>query len=271
MEFLLVDGHVHLHDCFPTAAFLEHAASNLAIAAERIGADANWAGCLLLAERSGEAYVPRLLEAGPGTRHWQIRMHREQGTVEASRSDGVRLFLIVGKQAATRVGLEVLALGTTSEIPDGMPLEETIAAAAAADALPVLPWGVGKWWFDRGRYVLETLERMQATGLMLGDNAARPRWTPPPIAFLRARARGVPILPGTDPLPLAAQVRQAGRYGFILRVEGPLDRPAEAVKRGVRAMTTQPGTFGRRGGVLDVWRSQVDLRRSRRGGTSATP
>jgi hypothetical protein len=95
---------------------------------------------------------------------------------------------------------------------------------------------------------------------MLGDNAGRPRgWATPPH-FRRAMAMGMPVLPGSDPLPVAGA--EAGIGGFGCLLDGRLDpvRPAEDLRARLFRLRGQPVTIGRRKGVGAVVAEQIALR-----------
>ena len=80
----------------------------------------------------------------------------------AIRPGTLPVLVIAGRQIVSAERIEVLALGTRTQIPDGQPLAATIDAVRADGALAVLPWGFGKWWGARGRMVDAYLET--ATG-----------------------------------------------------------------------------------------------------------
>ncbi len=247
---VLVDAHVHLYDCFPLAAFLDGAAANFAAAAARRGLEGPPAGVLLLAEGAGEGALERLERAvgGEVPTGWRLRALPEAGSLAAERADGARLVLVAGRQAAAAEGVEVLALACRAEIPDGEPLAATLAAARAAGALPVVPWGAGKWWRGRGRLVAAAVEREDPADFFLGDSGGRPRLARRPALFERAARRGIRVLPGSDPLPFARHARRAGSTGFALD-GGPLGgldgaRPGASLWRALRESRGAPAPYG---------------------------
>ena len=115
----------------------------------------------------------------------------------------------------------------------------------AAGGLAVLPWGFGKWWGRRGRVLDRFLETADPGRVFLGDNGGRFAGAGEPRQFALARRRSIPILPGSDPLPLAGDAHRVGSYGFVL--DGPLDstRPAAALKARLLALRDQPRGYGR--------------------------
>ena len=245
----LVDAHVHIHPLFPLETFLEGALENFRAAARTAS------GCLLLAEMAGSRWF-RKAPGVVGT--WTLGSTGEEDSLVARRSTGESLFLVAGRQIAVREGLEVLALGKDEDVPDGLPLEETLRRVRDSGALPVLPWGFGKWAGRRGALVAAMLDRPGGE-LYLGDNSNRLQLAGMPRLLREARERGLIVLPGTDPLPFPSHARRAGSFGFVL--EGALDasRPAEDLLRRVRSLREQPRTYGRGETLPRFLRDQASL------------
>lgn len=276
----LVDAHVHFHGCFDLDSFLDAAARNFQGAAAELGLPAATPGCLLLAEMQGEQAFQRfrgevgLERSGP----WRFAATDEECSLVASRPDLPRseapppLVLVAGRQIRTREGLEVLALATLENFSDGLPFAGTLERVHWSGALPVVPWGFGKWWFERGGLVESLLQGREREAVFLGDNAGRPGLAPRPPLFRLAESHGVPVLPGSDPLPLAEHAGRAGSYGFLW--DAGLDggdgghatapaRPAAALVQALRQRRRtgwQPRVFGRCSGLLDFCRDQSALR-----------
>jgi len=271
LETLLVDGHVHFHPCFEVRPFLEAAVSNFAAGRAEVGR-AEAVGCLMFTESSwrhdfsafSEGLVSR---AAP---EWTVSHTGEDCSLLARRDDGELLVLVAGRQLVTSERLEVLALGTLNEYPDGRSAKEAAAAVAASEALAVVPWGFGKWTGRRARIVRDVLTSPAADSLFVGDNGGRPGATPTPPLFSLARSRGIPILPGSDPLPLPAEVRKPGRFGFVLDGSADLRAPTAAIKRALETRV-QPSRYGRlERPITAAWR-QISLRLRARARKEAKP
>ena len=261
---LLVDGHVHFHPCFQVGAFLDAAASNFASGRSEVGS-ADAVGCLMLTENAWR-HDFRAFSRGLGARtapEWTVTPTEEDRSLLARRDDGERLFLVAGRQVVTAERLEVLALGTLDEFSDGLPLDEALAAVGSSGALPVIPWGFGKWTGRRGRMVGDLLASPEADSLFLGDNGGRPRALPTPPLFGVARDRGIPILRGSDPLPLPREVRKPGRFGFVIETSSDLRAPDAAIKAAL-ADRTQPEGYGRLERLPTFAHRQISLRLRRR-------
>ncbi len=134
-------------------------------------------------------------------------------TVLATDAANRRIAIIAGRQIVTGEGLEVLALGLADRFADGHPTAETLARVAEAGAMPVLPWGFGKWTGRRGKLVAELIASPPCA-FFLGDNGGRLAITAEPPAFAEGRARGFRILPGTDPFPFRWDAGRVGSFGL---------------------------------------------------------
>lgn len=254
---VLVDAHVHVHAHTDVDAMLDAAVANFAGVARRLQATA-WQGVLMLCEVAGVDWFESALRDG-GARAWRLQANAgEAGSLRASAGSRM-LHIIAGRQVVTSEGIEVLALATPGHIPDGMDLPTTLAAAHAAGALVVLPWGAGKWLGRRGTLVAAALDEAPQWPLYAGDNSGRPFFWPAPAIFRRLRKRGRPLLSGSDPLPLPRQEQRVGGSGFSL--PGPLrdDAPARALKERLAAAAEVRG-FGRRDGAWSFFHNQLMLR-----------
>jgi hypothetical protein len=245
---LAVDGHVHLRRCFRPASFLEHAAANLtsALAALDPSLEASLLGVLLLAETKECHPFDDLQESGAvASETWSLAPTGEPESLLATHCGGTRLVLVAGRQIATREGLEVLSLGCRERIDPGLSVEATIDVVRKNGAIAVLPWGFGKWWGRRGTIVRRIVASTEPGGLYLGDNGNRSWLGTSPRLFREAEARGIHILPGSDPLPFPTQVETVGRYGFALTAPFDLENPAARIKELLRGSSTPLSVIGR--------------------------
>lgn len=256
---LLVDAHVHVYDCFDQTVFFDSALENFRAAAAAQGLGPEASGCLLLSEAAGDHYFRRYLAEAGGSTHgpWQFCRTDEDSSLVAVREGGGELLLIAGRQIETAERLEVLALGSDRDFPDGLPIGATLDAVLESQALAVLPWGFGKWWFGRGVLMKQLVGSIDPGRVFLGDNGGRPGLAPGPRLFQTAKARDIKILPGTDPLPFPSEAAKPGRFGFLLEGEVDRRRPAESVKRLTWAQRAQPRVYGRLESLAPFCRHQV--------------
>lgn len=259
---VLVDAHVHFYASFDASRFLDAAAENFREAGERLGISGPPLGILLFTEASSQRHFKRFRRAVEGDELWPWRLRRtgEAGSLIAWRERTPVLVLVEGRQVKSAEGLEVLAPASQEDFPDGLPLIETWKKVRASGALPILPWGFGKWWLGRGHLVRRLVESARPHELYLGDSKGRPCAGRPPALIRAATARGILNLPGTDPFPFPPHGTRAGSFGFALRQSVNLDAPAESLVTHIRGLTTQPETFGRGESIPGFCVSQVRLR-----------
>ena len=258
----LIDGHVHFHGGFGRAAFLTVAAGNFSRAAREQGISESHLGWLLFTESRGKDHFAEFRRAVgekdiPG---WSLRETAESCSLIAENVDHDRLVLVAGRQIVVAEGLEVLALGLVGDYPDGASLADTLDDVAARQAIPVLPWGFGKWWFRRGQIMEQLVRGPGRRDFYLGDNGGRPQLFPDPKLFRSARSMGILNLPGSDPLPLARSIHKVGCFGFRIDSSIDLSRPFDSLKTALNISGSQPATFGGRTGFLPFLRDQVALR-----------
>jgi len=202
---------------------LDGAFANLRRASDR---DDAWL-VLCLTETAGVHAFAELRAAGAAG-SWRVAPTPEPYSIWMTKA-GRRLLLVAGRQVAAAEDLEVLALGTVAERSDGATLAEVLAWARTQGARRVIPWGPGKWLFARGALLDGLLADADPRDFFLGDERHRPALWGTPRHFHRAAARGIRVLPGTDPLPFPSEVGQAGSFG--VRLAAPLDeaRPGASV------------------------------------------
>jgi hypothetical protein len=244
---ILVDAHVHIYDCFDLQKFLDSAFENFAVAAARYGHVDNFTALLLLTETSKENWFQRFVEYARNKQsegHWTFHLIHETCSIWAQRDASQGLFLIAGSQIVTEEDLEVLALLTDKQFGDGSPIDEVIRTVKEHGALPVIPWGFGKWTGKRGSILRHLLKAARNSELFLGDNGGRPSFSLNPSHFKIAESRGIRILPGSDSLPFPLESRRPGSFGFSIEASITHERPAKEIKRILLDPTTRPRAYG---------------------------
>jgi hypothetical protein len=208
-----IDGHVHFHEPKLVAPTLRAAAANFRHA---MRGRQSCRGALLLTQARKESAFEWLRER-TRVEEWSVAQDVEEPqTLRLETQDGASLAVIDGRQIRAARGLEVLALGTRERFRDGEPLADTVAAICASGALPVIPWGFGKWIGTRGRVVRSLLGEFDPARICLGDNGGRIGWLPEPAILRDGRCSGYRILPGTDPVWLSARRRPSGQRALAL-------------------------------------------------------
>jgi hypothetical protein len=250
---LLIDAHVHIYDCFDLNKFLNSAYSNFKSAAKRLDSVGNFSGILLLAETSKDDWFNRLYDYADGRQlpdnrtvyHWSFQHTDEHYSLIAKFNDVKKLLLIAGRQILTAENIEVLALCTSDRFDDGLPILYLINKIKEKNGLAVIPWGVGKWFGNRGRMVADVIGD-DSSLIYLGDNGNRPRFWMQPTLFKLAERKGIKVLPGSDPLPFLSESRRAGSYGFIIDLQIDLRRPGRIIKQILRDPDSAiDSTFGK--------------------------
>jgi hypothetical protein len=269
---ILVDAHVHIYPCYNLAAFFNAAHDNFYNEAKRFEVQKSFDAFLLLADLTTGKWFDRIktcadtnnspIEMELGS--WRIHETGDPLTIQMVSRDGKKLYLVAGRQIITLERIEVLALFSDHPYIDGKSLDNTIASIRNNDAIPVIPWGAGKWMGKRGTLLTNIISRYPANYFMLGDNGGRPKFWPSPTQFAQARSRGTQILPGSDPLPLLNESTRPGSFGFTLPGSVTKDRPGSYLKKLVADSESQKDPFGIRHGLSTFIANQLALRLRKR-------
>jgi hypothetical protein len=261
---LLVDAHVHIYPCYDISALLDAALHNFNRAAKKLGLDDGFTGVLLLAETSRDHWfqqVPMLDDIN----HWQIEKTPDKSVLQArlitASAENVKIiYIMAGRQVITAEGLELLALATDSEFEDGLPVIVTLSAIRQQDAIPVLPWAVGKWLGKRGKILSALLKSEANSDLCLGDNSGRPVFWRNPLHFRQAKLINMRLLPGTDALPFSKEAGRVGSFGFMIQGKLSNARPSTDFKQLLRNKTLKITPYGQLETPLRFITNQVRLR-----------
>lgn len=203
---------MHVYPQSDVANLLDAAARHFRASANHVGAT-KWCGVLFLTEIAGINWFEHVAEARDGLNYgrWHIKSVPTDPLSLKAYSSNESLQIVAGRQIVTSERIEVHALGMRNPLADGMKLSVTVNAVQTAQALPVLPWGVGKWLGKRGRLIAALLSS-KGTELLVSDNSGRP-WFWRDTQLARTRASGRPVLRGSDPLPLRSEERRVGEFG----------------------------------------------------------
>ena len=265
---IFVDAHVHIYDCFDSTFLWDSALANFEAAARHLGDEPISSAILLLAESSGVNWFRRLSRTEdsfppPVCPPWSVQETRESDSLIIRKVGKPPLTVIAGRQIVTKEKLEVLALATDSHFEEGLSLEETVARIAERDGLPVIPWGAGKWAGQRGQQLKKLIAREPRPRLFLGDNGGRPRGWPRSSIFTEAEKRGIPILPGSDPLPIPSGAGRPGAFGFYLHETIRAEYGAQDLKEILLEPMTKIHPYGRLETPYGFIRNQTLIRLAR--------
>lgn len=272
----LLDAHVHYHDLFDVSVFLNSAARNFSHAAQ-LSDEVSACVLAVCAVDDRESPLSLLADRVLGT-DWSVTAsdarvlvvsRAPEGNPAANASRCNQLVLIAGRQVVTRESLELLAIGTASSLRHGLPLQETMQQVEESSGVSVLPWGFGKWHFERGS-VVRSLVSSAASGtqrsqVLLGDNGCRWQSLRPRLLKF-AEAASFSVIAGSDPLPLASHVSRAGSFGSVLdvNIDATGQNVADSICQTLRELRTSPPTFGRCRSAFSLLRDQITLRLAKR-------
>ena len=260
-KLLLIDSHVHIYNCFPIKSFFTNALENFKVQCLKSGFR-NFIGILFLTETKDYNYFSRLKD-----NHFKRELdeldlklikNNEIDSLVYKNRDNNYLVLIAGKQIITLEKLEVLALGTVEKLEYGKNLKESIEYINFLGALPVLPWGVGKWIGTRGKIIKDYIENKRDR-IFLGDNSGRPEFWLNPEQFKLVNTKDIIIIRGSDPLPIKSQEKKIGKFGFLINEEIDLDSPSNDLKKILSNLQKKPQNFGKLEGALNFFRHQFLL------------
>lgn len=262
---IALDAHVHLYPMADVGKALSSGHDNLLAAALASGQRPE-SFCLLLTETSRDDAFNALAVGKLAADGWEIRrVLTDAAALRAERtSDGATIFLLAGRQIVTAERIEVLGLATANRFSDGQPIRDVLTELKSLEIPALMPWGLGKWMGARGKEVTRLLSQPATDGLLLGDNAGRPLGWPTPQLFHKAKALGMPVLPGSDPLPAPGTEVEIGSFGCL--IEGALDpmRPAEDLRARLFTWRCQPVPIGRRQAIHATVARQMAFRRHKR-------
>lgn len=230
-SIIIADAHVHINNCFDLEKMLDSALDNFGQISQKQGYKNNYHGILFLTETTNQNWFNQLAQEKQKVNNWTFQNTPEKVSLFAQNALNQKLLLIAGRQIVTAENLEVLALITEQNFIDGLSLKATMQAIVAAGGIPVIPWGVGKWFGHRGKIISNLFNNSELPPFFLGDNSGRPFfWLRSPY-FQQAKTKGIKILPGTDPLPLRSEVSRPGSFGFKIRAELNLRQPGTHLKQ----------------------------------------
>lgn len=263
---LFVDAHVHIHECFSVSKVLDSALKNFQVAAHNTSTDSSqYCGVLILTEIGSNTWFQKLSKRSNDRQslegsHWTFQKTHEPESLYAHHSSDQKILILAGHQVVTQENIEVLSIISNQFIDNGLTISETIQSIHAAKGIPVLPWGFGKWFGNRGKIIHKFIQSSQTNSLLLGDNSNRPSFWINPIYLKQAQTRAIKILPGTDPLPLETEMSRPGRFGFHMQGGLDLDQPGSSIKQMLLDTNTTISPYGVLESPLKFLQNQLKIR-----------
>lgn len=241
---ILIDSHVHIYPHYDVALALD-------AFTVRIRAAGAACGVMMLAEREGVDQFGRWTDKVPAP-GWTV-VPSDAVSLVLRKPDQPDIVVVSGRQIACAERIEILALATRTTFCDGTPAQQAVAESLAAGALPVLAWGVGKWFFKRARVVAALLDAYTNDDLAIADPSLRPIFWPTPRPMAKAAAKGRRVLAGSDPLPPKGEAARIGQYADLATAS--LDFAAPLTPQIVDVLKAAPlRPVGRRAGLLEFLR-----------------
>ncbi len=210
---IIADTHVHVYPQFDCERLLLSATINFKKIADSKHQASPHTRILFLTERHDCNFFLDLARKDLSIPSlWSLVELAHGRVIEITLPSGDSFIIVAGRQVVTAERLEVLCLGTDTRIGDGQPIDTVVNAALAENAVPVIPWSPGKWLGKRGKIIENILKTDLAKSIALADSALRPWGYPFPTLLSQAVSKGIPVLAGTDPLPLPAEEQRVGSY-----------------------------------------------------------
>ena len=203
-----------------------------------------FSGALLLAESAKERIFDRIATAG-ASGSWRLQPVAGEPQTIIADSGMHRILVVCGRQVRCALGLEVIALGTTSDYPEDRELDETLDRVVGDGAVAAVPWGFGKWLGRPGVRVSRLFSRGAQKSIFAGDNGGRLQILKQPALLDVARAAGFGILPGTDPFPFGSDYRRVGAFGFLAGIEPDPSAPWTTLREWLQSCAQSPTAYGR--------------------------
>lgn len=257
-NLILVDAHVHIHECFDLEEYLNNIFKNFSNYAHEIDNSIPWIGLLLLSELKGNNFFNLILNSSDQKflNNFSITKTEEDESFIIQKSNSQKVIIISGRQIITKGGIELLALCTTKYFKENEDLQKTIIDLIAANAVPVIPWGVGKWVGGKKNIIRDLINFNRNINFFLGDNSGRIQFWPEPYLFKLGKSCNRFILPGTDALPIQSEVSKTGSYGFYVITKINISKPSESLRKILSEINKSPSTFGKLENPIKFFRNQ---------------
>lgn len=259
-----LDSHVHIQSSAELDEMLDSAYSNLNRFCGKSSSSDQFVVCL---QALAGQNLSEMIMLGSEARKWQLS--RQTGGLVA-RLDGREITLLLGEQLVSSEGIEVLVIGEPPFLRDTQANAAQILSSVQ-HGIAILPWGFGKWLGKRGRTVSKMLvEEPPLCGLFIGDIPARTALLGGSSQLATAQKNNIPLLRGTDPLPLSGEVQRVGLYGSRIIADLQFSEQESSPERALKALQrlVQPQEsgsikleqFGNRLPLIANLRSQIQLR-----------
>ena len=258
-EFLtLIDAHVHIHNNFRINNFIKASFNNFELISKRVAYNSKYEGVLCLTESHGVSCFEYLCLNLSSLQQYKLSQTREENSLACFDSNNIKIIFIAGRQIVTLEKLEVLALGLNEDLADGKPMQEVIDYIISKNALPVIPWGAGKW-IGKRKEIVDNLISKNPELFFLGDNGNRPFFWSKPGIFHKAEKKGILNLPGSDPLPFDGEEERPGNFGFYINDKLNDQKPFNDLREKIINRKNSFPTYGKLESPYRFLKNQISM------------
>jgi len=259
---ILIDSHVHLYENFDPDSFIESINRNFNKFAET---DENGFSdpikMIFLTEAKDNDFFTRIADNSLPLKIMDIHSEKthEEGSILLMQNGHDLFYIIRGRQIITEENIEILSVGPGARIRDGLPAAEVLEQLKDREELAILAWGVGKWLFGRGKLVKNIINKSDYPYLLIGDNSARPSVWLKPLIYRKGEKLGIPIINGSDPLPLDGEDEKAGSYFFMIKGSFDPEKPLKSIKQILKSDIKEIKNLGKRDSVFAFLKRQSKI------------
>ncbi len=227
-------------------------------------ADNNFQRVLLLTESKDNDFFPQFKMNGNLGKQSEYKFENtsEDCSLILKKDNKVLCYIMAGRQIVTREKLEILSIASSQKIEDGLPIDDVLKILLDNEQTAVLAWGIGKWFFKRGKIIKGIIEKYHSPYLFIGDNSARPSFWPKPKLYLLAEKYNVRILKGSDPLPYNKEACRVGTFGFVIEGNFQAKMPAESFRNILISNKSNIIPYGQQDSTFSFLRKQAKLLKS---------
>ncbi len=257
---LIVDGHVHFYGHYDPERFFDAAIENLNAEFHSLyPSDNKFTKLLLFTEGKQNDFFSQLKKKDiiGGKSEYKFKDTQEDSSIILLKNGQPICYILAGRQIVTREKLEVLSIASNQKIEDGLSIEEVVKGLLVKQTITVLAWGVGKWFFRRGKVIKDIIEKYHSPYLFIGDNSARPSFWSKPKLYNLAERYNVGVLSGSDPLPFSEEVSRVGTFGFIIEGDFQVNKPAESFRNILVSNKSSISLFGHHDDAISFLKRQA--------------
>lgn len=243
-----IDSHCHYHPLLSFSDFFKSIVKN----SKKVAQGQVVGVAICLTDMPGTNWFSAL-ESYPATA--QLSVSKVDDHTLSVHIEGDTVTVYCASQVNTQEKIELIIVGFRGMVPEGLALKEYVDRYGK-DYLLIFPWGVGKWLGQRGDLMIAQMDAAMPP-YVLGDNGGRPYWWYRIPQFTKAIKKGVPVLAGSDPLPVSSFQRRVASYGNIYAAE--FASCSEWINY-VKGLKESPSVFGKPSGTLSFLTEQLSLR-----------